>query len=49
MLYSRRPNRWPLGKSSDKLIEKLLRTDLEVKGVSTIFHANIEELCDVRY
>lgn len=48
MLYPRRPDRWPLGKPSDKLVEELLCADLEVEGVSAVFYAYIEELCNVR-
>lgn len=49
MLYPRRPDRWPLGKPSDQLIEKLLCTDLEMEGVSAVLHTYIEELDGVRY
>lgn len=45
MLYPRRPDGWPLGEPSDQLIEEFLCTDLEMEGVSAVFHTYIEELC----
>ena len=44
MLHPRRPHRWPLGKPSYQLIEKLLGADLEVEGVSAVLDTNIEQL-----
>lgn len=44
MLYSRRPNRWPLGEPSDQFIEEFLCAYLKVERVSAVFDAYIEKL-----
>lgn len=44
VLYARRVYWRAFGEATDKLVEKLFRADLKVKGVSAVLNANIKEL-----
>lgn len=44
MLDARGPHWRPLGKPPDQFIQKLFCADLEVKGVSAVLDADVEEL-----
>jgi hypothetical protein len=42
VLHTRRDCWRAFGEAADKLVEKLLGTDLKVEGVSAVFDANVE-------